>query len=345
MLETFARMAKCDSLLVWVLRRGVAMPRRRIGQLSWLDGALRGRTQRRRDVLAEIDRLVDWGPFERLLSAIHRAAKGEAAYPPLMMFKVLLLQRWYGLSDPQMEEALFDRMSFLGFVGLSTEDETPDHTTIWRFRQRLAEGELLDRLFAELSRQLGEHGVQVRQGTLIDASIIPSAARRPRLDEGQTSPVDPDARFGANNDRRRFTFGYKAHIAVDRGSATITRWRVTPANLQEVGVAPELLPQTGAVYADRGYDAEHLHATLAARGLADGIMRRAHKNRPLSAAATAHNHELSLIRRAVEPVFGTLKRSYRLHRMPYFNMARNTVAFGLACLAFNLKRWRVLAAA
>jgi len=318
------------------------MPRRRIGQLSWIDGALAGRG-RRRDGLAEIDRLVDWQPFGRLLSGIHGAAKGEAAYPPLMMFKVVLLQRWYGLSDPQMEEALFDRMSFLGFVGLSVEDETPDHTTIWRFRQKLVADGLIERLFAELSRQLDGHGITIKQGTLIDASIIQSAARRPRMEEGKVSQTDPDARFGANNERGRFTFGYKVHIAVDQGSATIGQWRVTPANVQEVKVAPELLPQTGRVYADRGYDAAALHGELAVRGLQDGIMRRARRNRPLSAAQTAHNHELSLIRRAVEPVFGTLKRSYRFRRMPYFNPARNAVAFGLACIAFNMRRWHALA--
>ena len=318
------------------------MPRRRIGQLSWVDGALAGRG-RRRDVLGEIDRLVDWQPFERLLSGIHGAAKGEAAYPPLMMFKVVLLQRWYGLSDPQMEEALFDRVSFLGFVGLSLEDETPDHTTIWRFRQKLVAGGLIEGLFAELSQQLDGHGITIKQGTLIDASIIQSAARRPRMDEEKVSQTDPDARFGANNERGRYTFGYKVHIAVDQGSSTIGRWRVTPANVQEVTVAPELLPATGRVYADRGYDAAALHAELEGRGLQDGIMRRARRYRPLSDAQITHNHELSLIRRAVEPVFGTLKRSYRFHRMSYFNAARNAVAFGLACIAFNLRRWHALA--
>jgi transposase, IS5 family len=320
------------------------MPRRAIGQLSWLDGALAQRRRRRREVLGQIDDLVDWQPFERLLAGIHGAAKGEPAYPPLMMFKVVLLQRWYGLSDPQMEEALFDRMSFLGFVGLSAQDETPDHTTIWRFRQKLAEDGLIERLFAELSRQLAARGVTIKQGTLIDASIIQSAARRPRMDEAQTGASDPDARFGANNARGRFTFGYKAHIAVDQGSATITRWHLTPANIQEVRVAPELLPAQGAVYADRGYDAAGLHAELASRRLGDGIMRRGRRNRVLSPSEIAHNHQLSLIRRAVEPVFGTLKRSYRFHRMPYFNAARNTVAFGLACIAFNLRRWHALSA-
>lgn len=319
------------------------MPRRGIGQLSWVDGALTRRRGRRRDVLREIARLVDWEPFAGLLAPIHCAAKGEAAYPPLMMFKVVLLQRWYGLSDPQIEEALFDRMSFLSFVGLSAEDETPDHTTIWRFRQKLAEGGLIDKLFAELGRQLESRGVTIRQGTLIDASIIASAARRPRMTEGPTSQTDPDARFGADNERGRFSFGYKVHIAVKQGSAIIDKWRVTPANVQEVTVAPQLLPDNGSVYADRGYDAAALRADLARRGLHDGIMRRARKNRPLSALEITRNHELSLIRRAVEPVFGTLKRSYRFHRMPYFNAARNAVAFGLACMAFNLRRWHALA--
>lgn len=320
------------------------MPRRRIGQLSWIDGALSRRQERRPDPLAEIERLVDWVPFERELSGIHGAAKGEAAYPPLMMFKVLLLQRWYGLSDPAMEAALFDRMSFLGFVGLAAEDETPDHATIWRFRQKLAENDLIERLFVELARQLEGHGVTVKQGTLIDASIVPSAARRPRMDEAKTSPADPDARFGAANERRRFTFGYKMHVAVDQGSATVRAWRLTPANVQEVTVAPALLPaDAGTVYADRGYDAASFRAALTGRGYADGVMRRARTGRPLTPEEVARNHDLSLRRRPVEAVFGTLKRCYGFHRMRYFSGARNAVAFALACMAFNLRRWRACA--
>ena len=321
------------------------MPRRRVGQLGWLDGALSQRQERRRDALREIHDVVDWAPFERLLNGVHRSQKGEAAYPPLMMFKVLLLQRWHGLSDPGMEAALFDRMSFLRFVGLSTEDETPDHVTIWRFREVLGKSQLLDPLFAELSRQLEARGVLVKQGTLIDASLIASAARRPRVDEDKASPTDPDARFGANNERGRYTFGYKAHIAVDAGSALIRSWRLTPANVQEVTVAAGLLPaDAGTVYADRGYDSTAFRAELAGRGLGDGIMRRARINRPLSPAEIEGNHRLSLVRRAVEPVFGTLKRCYGFHRMRYFSARRNAVAWGLACIAFNLRRWTVCAA-
>jgi transposase, IS5 family len=319
------------------------MPRRHIGQLSWIDGSLSQRQSRRIDGLAEIGKLVDWGPIARLLSEIGCAAKGEASYPPLAMFKVLLLQRWHGLSDEQTEAALFDRISFLTFAGFSMDDETPDHSTIWRFRERLGKEGLIERLFGELAHQLEACGVTVKQGVLIDASLISSAARRPRMNEDKISPVDPEARFGANNERGRFSFGYKAHVAVDAGSTTINAWKLTPGNVQEVLIAPELLPKTGKVFADRGYDAASLHNLLADRGLEDGLMRRAQHGRPLTEAEVARNHKLSLQRRPVEAVFGTLKRSYGFHRMRYFNALRNAVSFGLACFAFNLKRWRVLA--
>lgn len=320
------------------------MARKRVGQLGWLDGALAWHRGRRRDKLSEIEGLLDWGPFEALLADIHAARRGEPAYPPLVMFKVLLLQRWYDLSDPGMEEALADRLSFRGFVGLAIEDATPDHSTIHRFRDQLTKRRRIMPLLAELARQLDRHGVVLKQGTLIDATLIQSAARRPRMDEGKISPVDPDARFGANNERRRYQFGYKLHVAVDAVSGLVRTLRVTPANVQEVVMAPELVQgDEQAVYADRGYDGERLHAHLAARGIADGVMRRNRTNRPLSPLEVAHNHWLSLRRRPVEKLFGTLKRSYGFTRVPYFNIGRNTTALALACFAFNLRRLHAIA--
>jgi transposase, IS5 family len=145
------------------------MPRRVIGQLGLMDAAVSRRGGRIEDALGSLSRLVDWGRFEALLCGVHAARKGEASYPPLMMFKVLLLQRWHGLSDPAMEAALADRLSFLRFAGLSLDDATPDHSTIWRFRQALGADGLMDRLLSELNRQLDAHGLLVKQGTLIDA--------------------------------------------------------------------------------------------------------------------------------------------------------------------------------
>jgi IS5 family transposase len=121
----------------WLESGERSMPRRRVGQLGFMDAAVSRRGNGGVDPLSEIGRLVDWSRFEVLLDGLHASARGEAAYPPLVMFKVLLLQRWYGLSDPGMEAALSDRLSFMKFSGLSLEDRTPDHSTIWRFRELL----------------------------------------------------------------------------------------------------------------------------------------------------------------------------------------------------------------
>ena len=244
-----------------------------------------------------------------------------------------------------MEEALADRLSFRAFAGLSLEDETPDHSTIWRFREQLAKRRLMEPLLAELMRQLDGRGVVLRQGTLIDASIVQAAARRPRMNEPKVSPVDPDARFGANNERRRYEFGYKLHVAMDRGSDLVRAGGVTPANIQEIELATELVQgDEMAVYADRGYDARRLHDHLAEAGIADGVMRRGTRYRPLSPAEQERNHKFSHRRRPVEKLFGTLKRSYGLDRVPYFNQARNTVALIMACFAYNLRRCHALSA-
>jgi IS5 family transposase len=319
------------------------MRRKKIGQLGFADAAT-VRSPRGRDTLGEINRLVEWAPIEGLLDGIHSAARGEPAYPPLMMFKVLLLQRWHGLSDPQMEAALADRLSFLRFAGLSLDDETPDHSTIWRFREQLTKNGLAEAVFAAVLSQLSARGFILRQGTLIDASLITSAARRPRMDESRISPTDPDARFGVANESRRFVFGYKAHVAVDEGSGLVRALVTTPANVQEIDVADAIIPDdAGTVYADRGYDARRLRNDLAARRLGCGVMRRGKKGQPLSEAERDTNHALSLVRRNVERVFGTMKRTYRMNRMRAFTMARNHVDLTLFAIALNLRRWTRLA--
>src|SRR5260221_4189475 len=133
----------------------------------------------------------------------------------------------------------------------------------------------------------------------------------------QGQPKRSDARFGAGNERRRFTFGYKMHIAVDGGSGLIRRSLLTPANCQEVTVAPQLLLEAGGtVYADRGYDSRSLREELARRGLGDGIMRRGNKHHALPADQVERNHALSLLRRPVEAGFGTLKRGYGFQCLP-----------------------------
>lgn len=319
------------------------MSKRRIGQMSWPDIAISKQQARRRDRLEEISRLLDWSRFDAMFAGFYKSRRGEPSYPCLMMFKALLLQRWYNLGDEDLEEALLDRLSFRRFCGLSLEDTTPDHTTFWRFRERLVKKNMMLTLVAELTRQLDDKGMFLKQGTLIDASIVESAARRPRMKEGKISRTDPDARFGTGNQRGNYTFGYKLHIATDMGTGLIRGLDVTPANIQEVMIGPGLIQgDEAAVYADRGYDAARMRTPIAEQGAINGILKRRKKGETLTAAQTRRNHALSLKRRPVENVFGTLKRSYRMDRMRYFNQPRNTLALALACFAYNLRRMRQL---
>jgi len=316
------------------------MPRKQVGQLGFEDGLVAQRRGRQRDDLEAIAGLIDWAGIEAVLApVVSKARKGEPSWPPLVLFKALLLQRWHDLSDEGLEANLFDRLSFQRFCGLSLKDDVPDHSTLWRFREKLAKAGLVEQLFAELQRQLEERGVLVRQGTLIDASLIKAAARRPRVEEGKTSSNDPDARFGTNNERGRFEFGYKGHIAVDEASMLVRSQRLTPANIQEIDVATSLIAgDEMIVIADRGYDGARLRDHLAASSVANGVMKRGQKGKPLLPEEAARNHWQAPRRRKVEAVFGTLKRIYRMSRMRYFNGPRNALAFGLALFAFNLRR-------
>src|SRR5580698_7448949 len=187
---------------------------KRTGQLSFVEAmlpeGLRGSS--RLDRLIE---LVKWYRFEKLLGRLRDEGPGRPGYLPLLMFKALLLQSLYGLSDAELEEALCDRLSFRRFVGLGLEDEVPDHTTLCRFRLKLIEADLLEKLFAELDRQLNAAGLILRRGTMLDATLIETAAAsRPK---GDAPPVDPDARLTSRKGKPGITYGYKAHVGRGRG--------------------------------------------------------------------------------------------------------------------------------
>ena len=140
--------------------------------------------------LLKIDRLIDWKPLQKELSKLYHPSLGRPSYPPLVMFKALLLQQWYNLSDRQLEESIRDRISFLRFLGLSIEGPVPDETTICRFRAKLCEVGLAEKLFRLISDQLEQKGLLLKKGSIIDATLI-EAARRP---PAKGSPAtDPDA--------------------------------------------------------------------------------------------------------------------------------------------------------
>lgn len=165
-----------------------------LGQLGFADHVVAGGRSRRKDKLAEIDALIDWSTVAALLQALRPARMGRPPYPVLMLFKALLLQRWHDLSDEALEDALADRLTFRRFCGMSLEEAVPDASTLCRFRSDLAAAGLGEAVFASVGRSLGDKGLIVRQGTLIDASLIQAAVAEPRKQKGGgVSALDPEA--------------------------------------------------------------------------------------------------------------------------------------------------------
>lgn len=309
---------------------------REIGQSSFAEALIRGGSNAR---LERIEGLIDWSCLEGLLAGIYGSSTGRPSYPPLVLLKVLLLQSWYGLSDPAMEEALADRLSFRRFAGLGLEEAVPDHSTISRFRTLLAQRGLADRLFSEVTRQLEAKGQVIRSGTIIDATAIDAAAAEPPKQKGGgRSKADPDARW-IKHAKGSARFGYKLHAAVDQGTGIVRRARITPANVPEVEIGHELVcGDEQAVYADKAYVGPRMRERLRAGQIKDRVQGRAARNRPLRPIETRRNILIGRIRGRIEGVFGTLKRSYGLARMRYMGLARNIAGTLMTLIAWNLAR-------
>lgn len=286
-----------------------------------------------------IDGTLDWAPIEQLLRPIYAAATGRPAYPRLAMLKVVLLQSWYGLGDPAMEEALGDRLSFRRFAGLALDAAVPDHSTICRFRAELVRHGLAEPIFAEVNRQLMAKGLIVKQGTLIDATLIQAAAAEPPKQKGGgRSKADPDAAW-TKRPGGEAVFGYKLHVAVDRDSRLVRAAKLTPANINEVVVGHELVQgDEAAVWADKAYVGAAMRERLKACGAKDRVQRKASRVRRLTPWEVVRNRLIGRVRGRIEGVFGTLKRSYGLARMRYMGLARNAAATLMTLTAWNLAR-------
>ncbi len=182
------------------------------GQLGFADAWL-GNHPKLNQRLDKLNRLLDWGPFEKLLNVIYASTEGRPSHPVLLLFKALLLQTWYTLSDYSLEEAFDDRLSFRRLTGLSSFEKSPDHSVFSRFRDQWIKHGVHDRLFDELNRQMDVKGLMLRQRTLIDATVIEAAPKKPHANEdgtGGRSPQDPDADWTKKGGK--YHFGYKAHV-------------------------------------------------------------------------------------------------------------------------------------
>lgn len=274
--------------------------------------------------------MLDWTEIADLLSGIHANAKGEAAWPPLAMFRALLLAVWYDLSDVTLAESLDDRASFRRFCGFSGTEATPERTAFVRFRKALI-GQGLDRLlFERVTAQLKAKAVTVKTGTLVDATIIASA-----------SESDDDARW-VKHKGKRAVHGFKAHVGADADTAIVEEIAVTPANINDGRAGPDALPENpGEVFADSAYRGNHFREAVRARGGVPRIVATGMWGR--DEAETLQklkdwNQPIHRVRGRIEKIFGTWKRSYGLRRMRWRGIVKAACQIHLTAIAYNLKR-------
>ena len=307
------------------------MARRRIGQEQLAVGVA---PAGKRSLLDEVSALVDWATLDRLLAGISSAAKGEPGWPPLALFRALLLATWHDLSDVRLAEALDDRASFRRFCGFTAHEPTPERTAFVRFRAELVRRGLDRALFEAVTRQLDARGVVVRTGTLVDATLIASAS----------IGYDDEARW-AGHRRRKPVHGYKAHVATDQDAALIRGVEVTTANVHDAAELGAVLPpEPGDVYGDSAYASSRSERLITGRGgRARTVQTGVWGGAEALARVQAHNAEVHAVRVRIEKVFGTCKRSYGLRRMRWFGLAKAGLQVRLTAIAYNLRRsWRLL---
>lgn len=279
------------------------------------------------DALAQ---LIDWRSVAGLLEPLYPASKGEPAWPPLAMFKALLLSVWYDLSDVKLAEALDDRASFRRFCGFSRNEATPERTAFVRYRRLLIANGLDRPLFDAVTAQLKAKAIRVKTGTLVDATIIASA-----------SEADDEGRW-VKHKGRAAVHGFKAHVGADATTALVEQVAVTPANVNDGRAGPEALPDApGEVFADSAYRGPHFGQAVRARGgtpriVATGMWGR--DEAEVQARLEAWNQPIHRVRARIEKIFGTWKRSYGLRRMRWRGLAKAAVQVHLTAIAYNLKR-------
>jgi IS5 family transposase len=297
--------------------------------------------------LKALSEVIDWTRLERLASRVRSGEVGRKPYGALAMLKALYLASLYDLSDPALEEALIDRVSFRFFCGFTLGEVTPDETTLCRFRNDCIAAGVLEAAFAEVNRQLDAKKLIVRKGTLLDATIVAAASRRPPVAAGSkpSLPQEPGASFTRKGGKSYF--GYRVHVGADAGSNLIRRLAFTPAHVNESLVADALIcGDEKAVYGDKGYESKVRRAALKASGIKDRIMHRSHKNQDGLPPWQQRRNALIAPRRApVEAIFGSFKRLYGRARVRYCSFQRNLADFYRLATVYNLRRAISLSAA
>lgn len=298
---------------------------------------------RKRAFLATMQEAVPWETLAKPVRALYRNDSVKGGRPnvsAVVMLKCLLVQKWFGYSDPQLEEALLDSIAIREFVGLGQGDAVVDETTMVVFRRRLREAGLTHDLFDAVVVHLQDQGLFVDEGTIVDATIIQAPQGKKTKDaEGEVVKDTRDKQAGYTKKHGRSYHGYKAHLATDaRGLAK--DYRVTPANEHDSKRFDELTEdEVKAKYGDSAYMDKRRKKELEEANIFCGIIeRRVRGQGELTAEQKAHNKRVSKVRARVEHVFGWGWQMGQFVRCRYRGIRRNAEDIGWGLIAYNLKR-------
>lgn len=289
------------------------------------------------DFLSKIDQAMDLKALAdsiRADMAPEQPRGGRPFWPVELMLRCVLLAKWFGLSDPQLEEQLRDRLSFRRFVGLGLSDATPDETCFVNFRKRLRLNGHANTLFEGVLMQLRDRGLVLKEGSLIDATIL-TQAKGGKNQDGE-STRDRCAGFTQKHGQKYHGFKASVNVSMD---GLITDYLYDAANVHDSKHIDGLIEaETQAVYADSAYMSKQRSQTLAAKGIHDGIVqRRVRGQSELTAGQQTRNHAISRVRALVEHPFAWIKQM-GLRRVRYRGLRRNGLDFALTALAYNMKR-------
>jgi IS5 family transposase len=278
------------------------------------------KTTRRAVFLAEMDRVVPWAALCALIEPVYpKAGNGRPPIGLERMVRIYFLQNWFNLSDPAVEEALYDSLSMRDFVGIDLGRESaPDETTVCKFRHLLEAHDLGKRLFEEVGRHLQAQGLKVSTGTIVDATII-NAPSSTKNQDGKRDPEMCQTKKG-----NQWYFGMKAHIGVDSQTKLIHSVVVTAANVHDKHPLPQLLHgEERRVYGDSAYASQKALIRQAAPQAKDFTNQKASRHTPLSAREREKNRTKSQVRAKVEHAFLVIKRIFGFAKVSYRGLKKN----------------------
>ena len=336
--------------------------------LGFADLALASSLEHNRSLklMEKIDKAIDWSRVENILYnhyIVGTSGEGADAFPPLLLFKCLMLQKWFRIiSDPELENQINDRLSFKKFLPLSFSKPSPDHSTFSRFRSRLSKN-AMDEINSEILRQFEAKGLTINEGIAVDARLVKSVSRpvsNNKLTELKEKANTPEGKLDKNSNPKKYSrdldsdwvvqkdiphYGIKEHAAVDTKHGFILATTMTPASVNDTNYLPyctvysrHTKQSIKKVFADKGYAGKPNRNFLAENKIADGIMRKDSTTAKLTEFEIERNKKISKVRYIVEQYFGISHLKDNAKRARFPQMDKNKFDCWYRQAAYNISK-------